>query len=453
MKYNVLHKVDYEIFRDIHERSSLYFTNYRGRSFYQPEHMAIYHSVEKQNSKPNSELLTQFDITTLFHERQHYLDHIGTLHGIKLIKSYLSCLNRIIDHPPSDDYTDVFNYWRMRNRLVGNHIYQAIGRRFQPNFEEAVDIEFSLTNYLDSSGRGNPAEPTFFVTYYSKHNRMPCGIATFSVKSLWELCAMNAQIIFDRSFAYHKNKDASQKTITGTLAQRLLVSNKHMDYNIACSLIMMSIGYDDLYEALQLGALLAYIALNSPTTAYDDILTEKMLEESVESIPMSPNPERRRPINQSIIESFRSTRDPTFIYAQLCLNASKKERSQENSSWVNEILARSCLPSFDKLMKLSKKEALSLLRSPLHCRGRLDQVWEEVRKLSEEVYLARLASEVPYAPAKTQVRGGDLPAYWLNWGEQLQLNGDDRVLQLYDWLLDADYDNREIINNLKLSAI
>ncbi|WP_127550654.1 hypothetical protein [Paenibacillus amylolyticus] len=278
------------------------------------------------------------------HETPHFIDHISTLSGQKLLLDIFNAYSAV-------DNRDKKQYWRVikLQQVLKNTKYEEHYKEYGQNYSitskghDGWTFRSSFGARLDVEGKEDLNFPIIFNNY--KYRGQFVGKIPLSLESLWETNAVASEIdLHVASIILMEDKD--QAAISTQLIQNhykdWLYDPKMLTYSIAAQLVSSLLGYGDIHTAFMISKSLSSIALNLPKTCYKNIKIPKD----------SGVPEDR-------IENLTNSDDPSCMFYLMVLNVKEaKEDILASNGYVDveKVLRINGFPEKEILEREIKKE-------------------------------------------------------------------------------------------------
>ncbi len=207
------------------------------------------------------------------HETSHFIDHIATLNGQKMLLEIFNAFNAIESGEES-------NYWHiiqlkntLRKTTFENYYKEYLNLHIMTD-KNASNWSFRNTFGLrfDSTGRADPDKPIIFNAFKFKNEfiaRIP-----LSLESLWEANAVSAEIQTHIA-SIHKIADNDVKLVSTRIMEKKyndwIYTPELLTYSSATHIVSSYLKYGDLYRAFVATKAISSICLNMPEKYYHTI--------------------------------------------------------------------------------------------------------------------------------------------------------------------------------------
>jgi hypothetical protein len=212
-------------------------------------------------------------IKTLFHEIRHYVDHVATLWGQRLILQYLKSANILLQADISN-FKIIVEYKNQENQLFYLNYYteeynyipvDRIDRRWKWTTTSGVKF--------DAQGASDETKPIPFIHFITFDNtplmRMPISIA-----SLLETNSISEEIKWHMAHITQLSKTEQPfhlKYYENEVLLKLLYNQDLALYNVAVHLAANILEISDFLEAFNISSSIATLTLNLPNDLVKNI--------------------------------------------------------------------------------------------------------------------------------------------------------------------------------------
>ncbi len=350
------------------------------------------------------------------HEYTHWLDHVGSLWGRRLLATYF----RAVVARESQDLRQFPNIVDARRQmaLATSHSYfrmQGGGSGARPPWKWSISTGLRF----DSLGRQSEDHPLMMVRFSVPSDatddsdrdlieRMPVSAA-----SLAELRAMNAEGLWIAREAQNlgEKTPADPKRWLAEF-QSQVYDPRMLVYTVALHMAANQWKVSLISDALPQAAALAGLALNFPRTLVDRLVT----------------PDQWRARWGGRVQALAAQRDPGFIYAALLSAAPKTDAISD--AWIDAVLQSALRTTFDEYRNAVVAEAAEQTTSSGGFDPRLS-AWltagEEWSNALGPVAMPNLLFEV-FDGMKQMPMADSLTADFTIWNPSIPVNtGDDTL--------------------------
>ena len=288
-----------------------------------------------QNAEGNSQNAIRV-LPLLYHEFRHWLDHIGTLWGLrKLISSYNAFNTRELDQETG--FWRLIAHRKLVDRDVLSDYYTAMGNpEPTPGFPKQWMYTLTCGRRFDREGRIDPSKPIFFTQYWWADGSHACRVP-FSILSLLEAGSMAFELEFE---------DVLTAGLTGDerMIEQMLIRKRRFSelynielgiYSTAVHLVANRMDLISTGDAYPLAGALASLCLNMPDHLFDDLRIPSEFELWGDN-------------NQAAINQ----RDRGYLFMLLCFRA-RKNLVGEPIRWVENAAQRAGLPPLGDIGRLT----------------------------------------------------------------------------------------------------
>lgn len=262
------------------------------------------------------------------HEYTHWLDHVSTLWGRKLLGTYYSGLVARENNDPHNFYKVVYAHQHIQ-RTSSNRYYFTKG----PKYGEGSpwNSQLTLGSRFDFSGSLDHKNPIPFIRFFkgptdnedSLIARMPIAPA-----ALAEVRAMWSEFLWLQQECSGENKNAALVNLSEF--KRNYNSQFHdsdfLVYVTSLHLLANHCGSPDLFSIFPYSSALSGLALNFPSSLIPHIKIPPIWENW-----------RQNEWGVDRLQASLDNHDPGFIYAILCCHT-QTPVGQDVTQWINTVL-------------------------------------------------------------------------------------------------------------------
>ncbi|HLP85451.1 MAG TPA: hypothetical protein VK157_13970 [Phycisphaerales bacterium] len=296
----------------------------------------------------------------LFHEQQHWFDHLSTLAGRRrLVRAIEAMEARVADDPTQ--FWRIIDCLRTAEADYFDTYYQTINS-LAPTDGRTRPWAWELTAGMrfDPHGRLAEERPIFFTRFSWPDGSTACRVP-FSVSALLEARAMSAEM------AVHL-ETASKLPEGERIFEMKMASNLQLDrlydprlavYNAAAHLIGNVIGIDDAIRAFKLASHLAHICLDLPSQLFNMLKVPNHFAAWKERVPGAV-----------------AAGDRGFAFLVLAHHGADIP-TEEPAQWLEETVRRGGLPCLAEIKTKSSAACAELRSSAAAGRftTRLEHLW------------------------------------------------------------------------------
>ncbi len=313
------------------------FPNVTTEAYYDPISQSIvYCSINRKdfnNILQNPYDLSRIDKTrVLVHEITHYIDHLSTLHGQKLLESTCNSFNAIM-HGTEKDYHHMIKMNKQIRSLKFEDFYKQLsGLQARGGNEKDWEFRTSIGCRYNINGETDKTKPIIFSQFF--YRKQFIGRIPLSVESLWETSAMATEVTM-HSQAMLKLGDNDERMVAShefiSSSYNWLYNSDLLTYSTAAHLVSGLLNISDIYTGLRLSKLLALISLNFPK----------------EYVPMLKYGNYFN-LEKDTKKALINTNDPSYIFYRLVRNIQLSNEdviSKDGEFDIEKILQINGLPS------------------------------------------------------------------------------------------------------------
>lgn len=292
------------------------------------------------------------DASLIVHETSHFIDHLATLNGQKLLLETFNAYHGILSGDEKN-YWHVAKFHKAIRKLKFQNYYKEYSTRPITTGKRYSDWSFANTIGLrfDNDGIPDPNRPVIFCAFSYKDNfvaRIP-----LSVEALWEANAVSAEIQLHMA-SITQIQDQGERIVSGKLLQDRyndwIYTPDLLTYSCATHIVSYRLGFGDLYFAFVVTKALSSICLNLPDRYYHRI-----------KMPQSLNlpGDRKR--------GLRYSDDPSIMFYLMVVNIQESGENilVEGKVDTEKVLRINGLPSKEVLELEIETEILELKRKML----------------------------------------------------------------------------------------
>ncbi|WP_053376063.1 hypothetical protein [Paenibacillus sp. FJAT-27812] len=280
--------------------------------------LASYHPIsqvmvfENMSRKDfNAAIDNPFDLNNLdnaaliAHETSHFIDHIATLYGQKMLLEIYNAFDAIISG-------NEFLYWhaiKLKDTLHRNK-YELYYKEYNKDYIEtdSKSYNWSFSNSIglrfDSNGRIDPDRPIIFNLFKFKNQflaRIP-----LSLEALWEANAVASEIQINTA-AIRLIQNNDERLVSSRLMEKKyndwIYTPELLTYSTATHIVSSRLNLGDIFSASVATKALSSISLNMPDKFYSHIKIPK-------SISLPPNR----------INGMMKSNDPSTLFYLMVVN-------------------------------------------------------------------------------------------------------------------------------------
>jgi len=212
-------------------------------------------------------------IKTLFHEIRHYIDHVATLWGQRLILQYLKSAN-IRLQGDIENFKTIIEYKNQENQLFYSNYYteeynympvDRMDRRWQ--WTTTSGIRFN------ADGASDEKKPIPFI-HFKTHDNTPLMRIPISIASLLETNSTSEEIKWHMSHISQLSETEQPFHLQfygNEVLLKLLYNQDLALYNVAVHLAANILNISDFIEAFKISSSIATLTLNLPNNLVKNI--------------------------------------------------------------------------------------------------------------------------------------------------------------------------------------
>ena len=208
----------------------------------------------------------------LFHELRHWVDHIGTLWGVKRLVSAYNAMNARSANNP-EEFWRIVEYRRLANRDIFGDYYTVKGLPEPPlGFVRRWMAQLTSGCRFDRDGRLDATRPIMFTQYTWANGKQACRVP-FSVSSLLETGSMHFEMEMENTMLIGMSEDeriVEQIQANNRRIQELYDVNLGM-YSTAVHLVANRLDISNASLVYPIASALASLCLNLPEHLFDAV--------------------------------------------------------------------------------------------------------------------------------------------------------------------------------------
>jgi hypothetical protein len=298
----------------------------------------------------------------LFHEQQHWFDHISTLAGRRrLVRAIEAMEARVSDDPTQ--FWRIIDYLRTAEADYFDTYYQTINS-LAPTDGRTRPWAWELTAGMRFGPDGRLAQerPIFFTRFSWPDGSTACRVP-FSVSALLEARAMAAElsIHLETASKLPDGEGVVEMKMASNLQLDRLYDPRLAVYNAAAHLIGNVIGVDDAARAFTFASYLGHVCLDLPRQMFERLKVPNAFAAWTKRLPGAV-----------------AAGDRGFAFLVLAHHGADIP-TDDPAQWLEETVDRSGLPCLTEIKNKSSAECVKLRSSAAagSFKARLEHLWAQ----------------------------------------------------------------------------
>jgi hypothetical protein len=296
-----------------------------------------------------SETIGKRKITILLaHEFRHWLDHIGTLWGQKMLVSSYDAHHARIRGSEADLWRVIAYYRSLRDSRFERY-YTTRDIEDPPDGNRKWKYQFSAGARYDHTGRIDPTHPIAFTRFSWLDGSVACRVP-FSVAALLEASAMYYEMRTEESFVPFLPAGSRQDAHIAN-QRKMLDATYQIDlaeYSVAVHAVANILELFDCPTAFHAVSILSALSLNIPDQLFDRINHPPQFSSWGDSR-----------------HHFLARRDRGYAFLALVRSAPPFD-GRDVVGWIEETLKAAGMPNLGEVKQLARLEMQEIARSLSH---------------------------------------------------------------------------------------